>query len=58
MGSVPTINKKELTNHEPSSMRNLEPECLLAVCQKGLPELRGGWLSRDRNKVLQEEFPR
>lgn len=58
MGSVPTINKKELTNRGTGSMRNLELEHLLAVCQKGQPELRGGWLSRNRNRVLQEVLPR
>lgn len=58
MGSVPTINKKEHTNHEPSSTRNLELEYLLAVCQKDLPELRGGWWSRNRNRVLREGLPR
>lgn len=54
MGSAPTISKKKHTNHGPSSMRDLELECLLAVYQKGLPKLHGGLLSRNRNKVLQE----
>lgn len=54
MGSVPTSNKKEHTNHERSSMHILELEYLLAACQKDPPELRGGWLSRNRNRVLQE----
>lgn len=58
MGSAPTINKKEHTNHGPSSMHILGLEYLLDACQKGPPELRGGWLSRNRNRVLQEGFLR
>lgn len=53
-GHGPTITNKGLTNHGPSSTRNLEPEYSLVECQKGPPELRGGWWSRNQNRELPE----